>query len=398
MSLLNPTTRKALDVPRAGTQGSAPAKPARLSSSFSLGWLLFIAVVLVPTVCAFVYYGAIASDRYVSESRFLVRSASTQDVSGLSSFLQTFGISRADDDSYAVQSYIESRDALRDLMKTLPMETYLNREWVDPISVCYKPWSERTFETLYECYLSYVSIVREQDTGISWLRVDLFTPEDSQNVAQELLRLSEQLANRMNQRAEEDALSNANNLMAQAEERVLEAQSNLTQFRNQQMFLDIEGEASPTASVIGELTGELARTRAAIDQQTRVSPSNPTIASLKTKASVLEDQLSEEQQKLTGTDDALSNQISTFEELTLRKVLADQALTLASKAIDQARLEARRQSIYIETVVRPNLPDDSTEPRRFRTIITVLLVSMMLFAVTWMILIGGREHLNSSQS
>jgi len=396
VSLLSPISRKAVDVPLAATQSSAPAKTAR--RSFSFGWLLFIAIVLIPTACASIYFGVIATDRYVSESRFLVRSASTQDVSGLSSFLQTFGISRADDDSYAVQSYIQSRDALRDLMKTLPMETYLNREWADTISVCYKPWSERTFETLYECYLSYVEIVREQDTGISWLRVDLFTPEDSQKVSEALLRLSEDLANRMNKRAEEDALANANGLMAQAEERVLEAQSNMTQFRNQQMFLDIEGEASPTATVIGELTAELARTQAAIQQQTRVSPSNPIIASLKTKATVLEDQLNEERLKLTGADDALSNQISTFEELTLRKALADQALTLASKAIDQARLEARRQSIYIETVVRPNLPDESTRPQRARTIITVILVSLMLFAVTWMILIGGREHLNTSHS
>ncbi|MBP0617880.1 hypothetical protein J6595_20060 [Jiella sp. KSK16Y-1] len=379
---------------KARGRGQGSARLRSLRSTFSFGRILFLAIVVIPTLVTTIYYGFIASDRYVSESRYIVRSASTQDVSGFTSILKTFGISKADDDSYAVHSYILSRDALHDLMKTLPMETYLNRDGADPVSKCYKPWSSHTFETLYTCYLAHVSTIRESTTGISELTVDLFRPEDSQKVAERLLHLGEQLANRMNRRAEADAVSNANEFLSQAEARVAEAHDNLTKFRNQEQFLDIQGEAAPTSTVITGLASELARTRAEIEQQTQLSPSSPGLGSLKTKALILQDQINAEKAKLAGGSGALSNQISSFENLTLRKEIANQALSIASRAIDQARLEARRQRIYLETIVKPNLPDEANEPKRLRTILTVLVLSLMLFVVVWMMLIGGREHLN----
>ena len=375
------------------------ARTVSLRRAFSPGRLLFIAIVVIPVLVTVVCYGLVISDRYVSESRYLVRSASTQDVSGLSSILRTFGISKADDDSFAVQSYMLSRDALHDLMKTLPMEEILNRDGIDPISKCYKPWTANTFETLYDCYLGRVEAIREDITSISMVRVQLYTPEDSQAVANALINLGEQLANRMNRRAEADALANAQTFLSEAEARVLEANKNMTAFRNEQKYIDIKDEAKPTARVITALTGELARTRAEIEQQNRVSPNNPGLPSLKTRALVLEGQIESERAKLTGTGDGvLSNQISSFEELTLRKEIANQALSVASKTIDQARLEAKRQRIYIETIVKPNLADEPTSPNRLWMIITVIVLSLMLYVVVWMVLIGGREHLNKNDS
>lgn len=383
---------------KAKIPGGRAKSKGSLLKQLTLGRIIFLVIVVIPVVASVISYGFIISDRYVSESRFLVRSASSQDVSGFSSILRTFGISKADDESYSVQSYMESRDALRDLMKILPMEEYLNHDGIDLISRCYKPWSPHSFETLYNCYLERISAVREETTGISMLTVQLYTPEESKAVAEALLKLGEQLANRMNRRAEADAVSNAQDFMSEAEARVMEANKRLTEFRNEQKFLDIQGEASPTSTVIAGLSTELARTRAEIEQQTRVSPHNPGLASLKTKALVLEDQIDAERAKLTGTGGALSNQISNFEDLSLRKEIAKQALSIASKTIDQARLEAKRQRIYIETIVKPNLADMATEPERLRMMITVLVLSLMVFVVVWMMMIGGREHLHQNSS
>ncbi|MBO0904565.1 hypothetical protein [Jiella sonneratiae] len=383
---------------RARLPGRAKSQRKSLRKAFSAGRTLFYVMVVLPFCVSVVYYGFVATGRYVSESRYLVRSASSQDVSGFSSILKTFGISRSDDDSYAVQSYMQSRDVLHELMKTLPMEEMLDPKGIDLISRCYWPWEDHDFESLYQCYLSRVSAIREETTGISMVTVSLYTPEDSKKVAETLIGLGEALANRMNRRAENDALSNATEFMAQAEARVMEADKNLTEFRNEQKMLDIKAGAAPTANVIAGLTTELAHTRAEIEQQERVSPSNPGLPSLRTKAMVIEDQITKENAKLTGSGDSLSNQISNFENLSLRKQIADQALSIASRAIDQARLEAKRQRIYIETIVQPNLPDEETEPNRLRIIVSVLVVSLMLFVVAWMLMIGGREHLNKNNT
>ena len=69
--------------------------------------LIFTLTVLVPTICAIVYYGLIASDIYTSESRFLVRSPQKPAPTGLlGDFLQSSGITHSQDDTYSVRDFI----------------------------------------------------------------------------------------------------------------------------------------------------------------------------------------------------------------------------------------------------------------------------------------------------
>jgi len=81
--------------------------------------LLFLATVVVPTLLAIIYFGFIASDVYISESRFVVRSPERQSASPLGFILRGAGFSRAEDDAFAVQGFILSRDAMRALDEQL---------------------------------------------------------------------------------------------------------------------------------------------------------------------------------------------------------------------------------------------------------------------------------------
>lgn len=85
--------------------------PHVLRKADSLFW---IAVVL-PTLAALVYFTFLASDVYVSESRFVVRSPDKPATSGLGVFLKSAGFSNAGDEIYAAHDYVRSRDALREL-------------------------------------------------------------------------------------------------------------------------------------------------------------------------------------------------------------------------------------------------------------------------------------------
>ena len=77
-------------------------------------WLFLLAVV-VPTALAVLYYGLLASDVYVSESRFVVRSPDKPAATGLGVLLKSTAFSTAGDEIYAADDYIQSRDALRAL-------------------------------------------------------------------------------------------------------------------------------------------------------------------------------------------------------------------------------------------------------------------------------------------
>ena len=66
---------------------------------------LFIATVVVPTFIAILYYGFFASDIYVSESKFVVRSPDKPAATGLGVILKSAGFANAGDELYAAQSF-----------------------------------------------------------------------------------------------------------------------------------------------------------------------------------------------------------------------------------------------------------------------------------------------------
>jgi capsular polysaccharide transport system permease protein len=361
---------------------------------FSWVQRLFIGIVLLPTLTTAVYFSLIASDRFVSEAQFIVRGVSHQDIGGLSSLLETFGISRAEDDTFAVQDFMQSRDAVQKLESKLPLRDIFSRPEADVFSRFSHSGGKRTFEALFKYYLRRVTVVRNTSTGISRLRVGAFRPQDAQLLAKTLLALSEELVNQMNARAQRDTLNSAVSEVDRAESQVMDAQAKITSFRNRELLIDPSSASTKVIELVGQLSADLAQTKTQLTEMRNSAPSNPSIPSLEVRAAALQDQIAAQRGKMTGSEDALSAKMSDYERLTLNREFADKNLTAALASMEMARQEARRQQIYIETIVAPNLPDESTEPGRIRMVLTVFVFSLAAFAMTWMLLAGAREHVH----
>jgi len=114
--------------------GSAKA-PKRKEAMHTRAWRKlpkgFLVVVGVPTLVASLYYGAIASPIYVSESNFVVRSASQNQLNSFGMALQGIGISSQASDAFAVHSFITSRDGLAALQKQFDVKGVLSRPEAD---------------------------------------------------------------------------------------------------------------------------------------------------------------------------------------------------------------------------------------------------------------------------
>ena len=108
--------------------------PARLTQLAD--WLkrnpVFVITVLIPTALAILYYGLIASDVYISESRFVVRSPQRPASGGIfGEILQGTGISHSQDDTYSIRDFILSRDALLELDQKLGVKNAFSSNTVD---------------------------------------------------------------------------------------------------------------------------------------------------------------------------------------------------------------------------------------------------------------------------
>lgn len=372
-----------------------PPRPSRLRRLLKRFDVVFIVTVLLPTLIAAVYYGTVASDVYISESRFVVRSPQRPAQSGLGALLQGTAFSRSQDDTYSVHDFIRSRDALRELDGKLALRQSFADPKIDAVNrFPGLEWWDESFEALHRHYLRHVAIEYDTVSSISVLRVRAYSAEQSQKINAQLLEMGERLVNNMNTRSRQDLIRVAEQEVKIAEERAKEAASSLSSFRSDRSVFDPERQSAIQLQSVARLREELLGAESQLDQVRRVSPTNPQIGGLEQRVQSLRKAVADENARVLGRSGGLSSKSPAFDRLTLERTFADRQLASAMAALDSARSEAARKQLYLERLVQPNLPDRSVEPRRLRTVITVLLVGLILWGVVGLVLSSIREHTN----
>jgi capsular polysaccharide transport system permease protein len=352
----------------------------------------FLIVVVLPTLLAMIYYFMIATPRYVSEARFIVRSPSRVQPSTLGAALSGVGITSGATDAFAVHEYIDSRDGVRELNQVVDLRKVFGARGADLFSKYPRPWEDRTEEGLYGAFRRFVTVGYDSQTGISTLTVEAFSPQDAKRVTEGLLIGGERLVNRLNERSSIDAVTDAQRAQTQAKERLALAQGNLASFRNNQRYIDPTRAATESSTLIVSLLETLANLRAERSQIASDAPQSPQLAALDSRIAAYDRQVAAERAKIAGTSGSLASEVGTYEDLTMAREFADRELTQATSALLTAEQDVRRQRLYLDRVVNPNLPDRADEPKRLLAVLTVLLSALMLYGVGWLIWAGVREH------
>lgn len=352
----------------------------------------FLAVVILPTLLAAIYFLLIASPRYVSEARFIVRSVNSAQVSPLGVALQGVGLSPTMTDAYAVHDYIMSPAGLRDLRRRFDMRAVLGPPSADMFSRYPRPGEALNEEGMRKAFKRFVTVGYDSTTGISTLRVEAFRPEDARAVNAALLAGGELLINRLNDRSAAAAIAEAEANRTLAQTRVAESQTQLVAFRNREQFLDPTVTATESAQLMGTLMSTLAQLRAERAQLAAEAPESPQLPALDGRIRAYEAQVAAERARMAGTSDSLAPKISAYEDLVRAREYAERELAQATTSLISAQQEARRQRLYLERVVEPSLPDAAIEPRRWLSVLTVFLAVLLAYGIGWLVWSGVREH------
>lgn len=351
-----------------------------------------ILVVGLPTVLASGYYLLFASPRYVSETNFVVRRAGQAGPSALGLTLSGVGLSPTATDAFIVHEFTQSRSVIDFLKQRHDITKVFSPASADPLSRAVRPWQDGTSEDIYKGVQKFITVGYDSTTGISTLRVEAFSAKDAQAVASSLLVGGENIVNTINDRSSKAAIAEAEQTVHEASERLKSSQAAVTDFRNREQIVDPEYVAKASAELIGGLMGELATLEAERRQIMRDTPSSPVLPTLNQRIEAYRQQIAEEREKVAGTASSLAPKIATYEELAFERELATKTLTIANQALESARVDARRQHLFLDRVVEPNLPGATTEPRRFLSILTVFASSLLIFACGFLVWAGIREH------
>ncbi|MGO4682099.1 capsule biosynthesis protein [Hyphomicrobium sp. 2TAF46] len=353
---------------------------------------------LLPSILAIVYYGLVATDQYVSESQFVLRtSEKPAGSSGFGALLQMSGIGRVEDDVYSVQAFLSSRSAADSLAERLPVRKIYGPQSADFIARFPSIFFNDSKEEFYK-YLNWMITTRYgTTTGIVTLNVHAFAPEDAKDVSLALLSLAEDVVNRMNVRMQEDAVRLAEQEVRRAEERMVSAQIAITQFRNKELMIDASGSAIVVVEVIARLEAERAQLEAQIREIAKGAGINPQLPGLRLRAEALQSQISAERQKISDPKDGIADQLARYERLLLDQQFAKESLTYVRRSLETAQQNARRQQLYLERIVEPTAPDSSMAPTRLKNIATVAGLNIVMVLVLWLVVSGFKEHVVESQ-
>jgi capsular polysaccharide transport system permease protein len=361
----------------------------------SLPAALFAVMVVLPSALAALYYLLIAAPLYVSEASFVVRARSQPaGPAALGLALQSFGVDVGSGatDAFEVHDYMLSRDAVSDLQKRLDLRALFARPEADFLERFPRPFESTTFEGLFKGYKRFVTVGYNPTTGVSTLRVEAFRPQDANVVATALLDGGEALVNRLNVRAAGDAVAEAQREVLEAQTRSIEAEKALTAFRNREKLIDPSRSSAAGLDLVAGLETQLATLRAERASQAALTPQGAQLPILDKRIAAFEAQIADERARVAGQADSLAPKIGEYERLTLERDFADKALASADAELEGARVDARRKQLYLERVVYPNTPDKALAPQRLRSIVLVVVSSLIAWAALVLVLAGLREH------
>jgi capsular polysaccharide transport system permease protein len=355
-----------------------------------LAWLL----VVLPTLVSAIYFGFVASDVYSSESRFVVRSPERKLASPLGTVLAGVGFSKAQDESYTVRDYIQSRDALRTLNESVGLGASFALGEIDRINRFAGVDPDDSFEALHRYYLDKVTVVTDSSSGITTLTVRAFDAEKAVGANRILLERSEALVNRLNERGRHDLVEYAKREVAEAQQKATTASLELARFRTEQGVVDPDKQASGRLSQISRLQDELISVRMQYAQLKKLAPDNPQLPAVESRMRALEGEMVRENAAVTGADNSLAQQSVDYQKVALAADFAAKNLASALAGYESALSEVQRQQVYLERIAQPSKPDRAQEPRRLRNILVTLLLGLIAYGIVSMVIAGVREHMD----
>jgi capsular polysaccharide transport system permease protein len=361
--------------------------PANLPLTQASPYLLsFIFFVVLPSLVAILYLAFIASDQYVSESRFILHSAQTDSGSKTQSALTSVGSgslpSLTGQEAYVVTGFIHSHAIINDLSREMDIRAIFRRPEADFWATLK---ANATAEELLKYWNGMITTSVDGPSGIVTVYARAFRPDDALQLAQAIVRASERLANDISVRARNDAMSRAEAEVRRSEGLVRQALADMRVYRDKEGFIDPIKAATSTSELLLQTMSEKIRLQNEyFATSTSLASNAPTLQTLKVRLQGLDKQIDELKAKLTGNSQegkTIAASLIKFEELELQRVFAEKLYSMAQDILERARLKAEQQNMYVSTFVPPGLPQEAKYPERLALSFLIPLGLLILWGI-----------------
>lgn len=351
--------------------------------TFKAAWISIALAVL--------YWGPIASDRYVSEARLVIDrtdSSSAQTVD----FASILGGGRSGHDLLLLREYLLSVDMLKKLDAKLNLRAHYSDWHRDPLS---RMWFEdASQEWFYRHYLSRVGAEVDDVSGVLHLSVQAYTPEMAKAIASFLVEEGERFMNSMGHRLAGDQVKFLEGQVAGIKERVLKARTAVIEYQNSKGLVSPQSTVESLVGIVSRIEGQLSELRAKRQIMLGfLSADAPDVFQINLQIAALERQLTREQGRLASRNGQPLNRVAEeFQRLQLEAEFSQDVYRTALVALEKGRIESTRTLKKISILQTPTLPEYPMEPRRIYNIIVFALSVLVLAGIIHLFVAIIRDH------
>lgn len=339
---------------------------------------------------AVIYFGFIASDRYVSRAELVVKQA--DQIKMLPDALSMLGLGGSNhEDILLIQDYLKSADLLDKLDKQLGIKAHYQSHKIDYFS---RLPNEVSREEFLKYYREHITLRLDELSGVLTIEFQGFDPEYGQKVVGLMLKESEVFINKLGHQVALEQLAFVEKEVDRAYQRVQTEKAKVLEFQNNHHLISPESTSTARLGVVSQIEGELARQQAQLKQlQSYMKETAPAVISVKARVDALTEQLAQEQGRLTGTDkDAMNEVTARYLDVQTQATLAADLYKTGLISLEQARVEAYRKLKHLLIVSQPTLAQDAEYPRRLYNLATIAVLLCLFYGLIVMGLATLREH------
>jgi capsular polysaccharide transport system permease protein len=371
-----------------------PARPARGRRRHWLTLVSFVISVIIPSSFSGAYLALVAVDQYASKVGFSVRredSSSAMDILGGLSSLSNSSSSDTD----ILYEFIQSQRLVADIDDELDLHAIWNKPSHD---FAFALEQDASIEELVDYWNRMVRISYRAGSGLIEVEVLAFSAQDATMIAQTLFDRSSQMINELSDIARQDAIRYAREELDEALDRLKDARTVVTRFRNENQIVNPEIDIQTQAGLLGNLQNQQAQTLIEIDLlRGDASSTDPRLQQATRRLEVIENRIAAERMKLgVGGDGngstAFADLLGDYERLVVDREFAENSYVSALATYDGALAESRRKTRYLAAYMEPTRAQTPLYPKRLTLLMLIALFLFLIWSVMVLVAFSVRDR------
>lgn len=350
--------------------------------------LSFVIVFLL----ALFYIMVMKAELYESRSALIVRDLATNTEKRAMelSFLGT-GPSSQLQDSKVVEEYLQSLEVYRLLDKAFDLTEHYKS---DALDIFERLDEDATMEEVLAFYRKRLSIRYDELSGILHIAYAHTDPKIAQDVLAVLLERVEQALNEFNRRRARKQLAFIEEEYERDRAQMDASGAKLEAYQNEHLLLDPKDDAASSSTIIAELEASLAKKQIELAKLSAyLTPKNYEIITLRKEIASMKQAIAEKKHTLSGGDTMRLNKVLfEFERLKMQFEFDVEVYKNTLLQLETTRLDAHKAAKTLSIVSEPNLPDGYTYPDRPKALLTLLIVTLLLYGIYAMLSAIIKDH------